>query len=116
MSNLRASFINDLDHLTKLPDSTVLLNLTTYEQTILVTLEDFDIEPDIAKAPKTLKDIVYQMKNMKGNFQFKARHMNRDLENAKKTFFLDNCKLVLVCHCYYLITCYLSCIIYCMQT
>ena len=61
------TFVNYFDHLTKLSDSPVSLYWASYEQVIPISLEAFNLEPDLAKAPKTLKDIVHQIKHKKEN-------------------------------------------------
>ena len=37
----------------------ILLNMTTYEQILLISLETFELELELLKAPKILKDFAY---------------------------------------------------------
>ena len=54
------AFINYFDNLTDFFKFPIFLNRTTYEQILLISLEEFDFEPEILKAPKTLKEFVHQ--------------------------------------------------------
>ena len=54
------AFVNYLDNLTDSLKFPILLNWTTHEQTLLISLQTFDINPDLLEAPKTLKDFVHQ--------------------------------------------------------
>ena len=42
----------------------ILLKRTAYEQILLISLKTFDFEPELLKAPKTLKDFAHYF-NMK---------------------------------------------------
>ena len=46
-----------------------MLNQTTHEQTLVISLHSFDFNSDLLKAPKTLQDLVYQ-------FQHKKEHVS----------------------------------------
>ena len=70
---VNTAFVNYLDSLDNLTDSlkfTILLNRTTYKQTLLISLNSFDFNSDLLKEPKTLKDVVHQFCHKKGNFWF----------------------------------------------
>ena len=67
---LNIAFVNYLDSLDNLTDSLkfpILLNRTTYEQTLPISWKSFDFNSELLKAPKTLKDFVHQF-GIKGKF------------------------------------------------
>ena len=59
------AFINYLDNLTDPFKFPLLLNQTTHEQTLLMSLQSFDFDPDLMKSPKTLEYIVHQFQHKK---------------------------------------------------
>ena len=50
---VNTAFINYLDNLTDSVKFPILLNRTTNEKTLLITLQSFDFNPDLLKSPKT---------------------------------------------------------------
>ena len=68
----------------------ILLNQTTYKQTLPISLQSFDFDPDLFKSLKTLKDFVHQFQNKKKIFDFEERHNIEDLVLAKKNSFFKN--------------------------
>ena len=52
------AFINYFDNLNNSLKFPILLNRTTYEQNLLISLEAFDFEPELLKAPTILKDFI----------------------------------------------------------
>ena len=57
------AFVNDLDILDNLSDSLkfpTLMNRTTYEQTLPISLSLFKFYSGLLTAPKTLKEFVHQ--------------------------------------------------------
>ena len=60
---MNTAFVNYLDSLDILTDSLkfpILLNRTTYKQTLPISLESFDFNSELLKALKNLKDFVSQ--------------------------------------------------------
>ena len=60
--------IDYLDNLTNPLKFPLLLNWTTHEQTITISLQSFDFDPDLLKSPKTLKDFVCKFQHEKEIF------------------------------------------------
>ena len=85
---VNTAFINDFDNLTDSLKFPILLNQTTYEQSLPISLQLFDFDPDLPQSPKMLKDFVQQYQHKKEIFDFQKRHNNNDLELAKKISFL----------------------------
>ena len=46
----------------------ISLNWTTQEQILPISLEMFEINPDLINAPKTLRDLAIRYKNKKNTF------------------------------------------------
>ena len=60
---VNTAFVNYLDSLDNLTNSLkfpILLNRTTCEQTLPISLKMFDLDSQLLTAPKTLKDIIHQ--------------------------------------------------------
>ena len=62
------AFINYLNNLTKSLKFPLLLNWTIHEQTIPISLQSFNFDPDLLKSSKTLKDFVHQFQHKKEIF------------------------------------------------
>ena len=84
------AFINYFDNLIDSLTFLILLNRTTYEQILPISLEMFEFKPEFTKAPKILKDFAYQFKHKKEIFDLQEWHITKELEKAKKKFFFDN--------------------------
>ena len=55
---VNTAFVNYLENLTDTLKFPILLNQTTHKQTLLVSLQSFDFNSNLLKAPKTLNDFV----------------------------------------------------------
>ena len=83
------AFVNYLDNLTESLKFPILINQTTHEQTSPISLQSFDFDSDLLKAPKILKDFVQQFQHKKGIFDLQERH-NNCLDLANKNTFFNN--------------------------
>ena len=83
------AFVNYLDNLTESLKFPILLNRTTHEQTLPISLQSFEFHSDLVKAPKMFKkDIIHQFQHKKEIFDLQERHIKNDLDLAnKKSFF-----------------------------
>ena len=81
------AFLNYLDNLTNSLEFPILLIRTTHEQTIPISLQSFDFNPDLLKSPKTLKDFVCQFQHRTEIFDL-CKRQNNDLDLAKRNPFL----------------------------
>ena len=70
------AFINYLDklNLTNSLKIQLLLNCTTHDQTLPISLQSFDFDPHLLNSPKTLKDFVHQFQHKKEIFDLWKRH------------------------------------------
>ena len=101
---VNTAFVSYLDSLGNLTDSLqfpVLLNRTTYEQTLPISLKSFEFNSELPRAPKTLKDFVHQFWHKKEIFDVQERHTNKELELPNKNFFFNNYTVDVfsVCYC-----------------
>ena len=64
-----------------------LLNRTTYEQTLPISLKTFGFHSEVLRAPKMLKDFVHQFHHKKEIFYLQERYTNKELELHKIFFF-----------------------------
>ena len=65
---VNTAFVNYLDNLTNSLHYPLLMNRTTHEQILPISLQSFDFDTDLLKAPKTLKGFVHQFQHKKRNF------------------------------------------------
>ena len=66
-------FINYFDNLTDSLKFPALVNQTTYEETLPISLQSLEFDSDLCKSPKTLKDFVHQFWHKKNNFWFSGK-------------------------------------------
>ena len=86
---VNTAFVNYLDNLTKTLEFPILLNWTTHEQTLPISLQSFQFDSDLLKVPKTLKDLVHQFQHKKEIFDLQERHINDNgLDLTNKNSFL----------------------------
>ena len=82
---VNTAFVSYLDNLTNSIKFPFLLNQTAHEQTLPISLQSFDFDPDLLKSPKSFKEFVHQFQHKKEIFDLQKRH-NNGLDLAKKTF------------------------------
>ena len=70
---VNTAFINYLDNLTNTLKVPILLNQTTYEVTLPISLQYFDFDSDFLKSPKTLKVFVHQFQHKKKIFHLQKK-------------------------------------------
>ena len=86
---VNTAFVNYLCNLTDSMKFPVLLNQVTHEQTLPISLQSFDFDPDFLKTPKTLKDFLHQFWHKKEIFDLHKRH-NNGLDLATNDSFFNN--------------------------
>ena len=101
-------YLDSLDNLTVSLKTLILLNSTTYEQTLPISLTLPDFDSKFLTAPKTLKDLVHQFQQKKENFDLQERHTDMKLGLCNKKLFFKQlyCRLFSVCCCNNFITGY----------
>ena len=76
------AFIYYLDNLIYSLKVPILLNQTTHEHTLPISLQSLDFDPNLLKSPKPLKDFVHTFQHKKEIFDLQKWH-NNDLHLAK---------------------------------
>ena len=84
------NYLASLNHLTDSLKSPIILNRTTYEHTIPISLPSPEFNSKLLTAPMMLKDFVHQIQQKKENFDLQERHTNKELELPNKNFFFSN--------------------------
>ena len=80
---VNSAFMYYFDSLTDNLETNISQNWTTQEQVFPISLQMFEFDSKLLKAPKTLKDLVYQYKQ-------KAQILNKREKNNSKHSFFDN--------------------------
>ena len=83
------SYLNSLDSLIYCLKVLILLNSTTYEQVLPISLPLPEFDSKLPTAPKTLKDFAHQIQQKKKMFDLQERHANMELESPSKNFFFN---------------------------
>ena len=87
-------FVNYLDKFPNLTESLefpIIRNKTTFEQTMLISLNISKADPTLLTAPGNLKDFINSYTNNKEIFDLQERHDGREGKlNTNKNFFSDN--------------------------
>ena len=107
---VNTAIVNYLDNLNETLQFPILLNWTTLEQTLPISLQSFDFNLDFLKA---LKDFAHQFWHKKEIFDLQERN-NNGLDLANKNSFFNNYAID-ICSVYYyynLIICQVTCMIF----
>ena len=62
----------------------ISLNWTTQEQILPISLETFEINPNLINAPKTLRDLAIRYKNKRNTFDKEEHNLDTPKENDSK--------------------------------
>ena len=81
------NFFNDMIEELHVPISQ---NWTTQEQILPLSLETFEINPNLINAPKTLWDLAIQYRNKNNIFDKKEQELDKPKENSKFWSFLNS--------------------------
>ena len=88
------AFVNYLDQFDNLTDSldtpTILMDKTTFQLTLPISLNASKCDCTILTAPQMLKDFVHQYCKKKYIFDLKERHITMNLELPNKNSFFNN--------------------------
>ena len=90
---LNTAFVNylyQLDNLTYSLDVLIIIDKTTFQQTLPISLNASSFDSDLLMTPKTLKDFVHQYHHKKEIFYLQERHIIMDSELPNKNFFLNS--------------------------
>ena len=83
------NYLDQIDNLTKSHEFPILKNMTTFEQTLPISLNISEFDTSLLTAPRNLKDFIYQYNSKKEIFDLNKRHDTMDL-TTNKYFFSNN--------------------------
>ena len=102
---LNKAFINDPDQLVSLTttlDVLIIMDKTTFQQTLPISLNVSNLDSNLLTAPMTIKDFVHQLHHKREIFGLQERHTIMNSELPSKNFFLNSFTIDVfsVCYCY----------------
>ena len=87
---LNLAFVNYFDDMMEELGIPVTQNWTTQEQILPLSLETFEINPNLINAPKTLQDLAIQYQNKRNTLNKKEQELDNPEENLKFRSFLNS--------------------------
>ena len=84
------AFVNYFDDMIDELGIQISQNWTTQEQILPLSLETFEISPNLINALKTLRDLAIQYRNKKNILDKKEQELDKPKENSKFQSFLDS--------------------------
>ena len=90
------NYLDQLDNLTNSLDVPILMDKTTFQHILPISLNASKFDSDLLTAPKMLKDFVHQYHKKEEIFDLKERHINTNAESPNKNSFFSNFTIDLV--------------------
>ena len=87
---INVAFVNYFNDMIEELGIPISQNWTTQEQILPLSLETFEINPNLINAPKTLQDLAIQYRNKKNIFNKKEQELDKPKENSKFQSFLNS--------------------------
>ena len=87
---INLAFVNYFDDMIENLGIPVSQNWMTKEQILPLSLETFEINPNLINAPKTLRDLAIQYRNKKNILDKKEQELDKPQENSKFRSFLNS--------------------------
>ena len=87
---INLAFVNYFNDMIEELGIPISQNWTTQEQILPLSLETFEINPNLQNAPKTLQDLAIQYRNKKNIFDKKEQELDKPKENSKFQLFLNS--------------------------
>ena len=87
---INLAFVNYFDDMIEELGIPVSQNWTTQEQTLPLSKETFEINPNLINTPKTLRDLAIQYRNKKNILNKKEQELENPEENSKFRSFLNS--------------------------
>ena len=78
------AFVNYFEDILENLGKYILLNWTTQEQILPISLETFEISLNLINAPKTLRDLAIRYRNIKNIFDNREQNLDKPEENNSK--------------------------------
>ena len=84
------AFVNYFNDMVDELGKQISLDWTTQEQILPISLETFEISPNLINAPKTLRDLAIQYRNKKNILDKKEQNSDKPEDNSKFQSFLNS--------------------------
>ena len=84
------NYLGQIDNLTETLKVPILMNKTTFEQTLPISLNASKFDSELLSASEALTDFIHQYKCKKEIFELKERHDNTDTNLPNTNFFSNN--------------------------
>ena len=84
------AFVNYFEDIIEELGKQILLNWMTQEQILPISLETFEISPNLISAPKTLRDLAVKYRNKKNNIDKKECNSEKPEDNSRFQVFLNS--------------------------
>ena len=78
-----AAFVNYFEDIIEELGKQILLNWTTQEQILPISLKTFEISPNLINAPKTLQDLAVHYRNIKNILDKKEQNSDKPEDKSK---------------------------------
>ena len=78
-----AAFVNYFEDIIEELGKQILLNWTTQEQILPISLKTFEISPNLINAPKTLRDLAVHYRNIKNILDKKEQNSDKPEDKSK---------------------------------
>ena len=76
LNTASVNYLDQIDNLTESHEFPILKNMTTFKQTLPISLNMSKFDTSLLTSPKTLKDFIHQYKCKKEIFDLEERHDN----------------------------------------
>ena len=87
---INLAFVNYFNDMIEELGIPISRNWTTQEQSLPLSLETFEINPNLINAPKTLCNLAIQYRNKKNILDKKEQELDKPKENSKLQLFLNS--------------------------
>ena len=87
---INLAFVNYFNDMIEELGTPISQNWMTQEQFLTLSLETFEINPNLINAPKTLQDLAIQYRNKRNILDKKEQELDKPKENSKCQLFLNS--------------------------
>ena len=84
------NYLDQIDTLTETLEVQILMDKTTFEQPLPISLKASKFDSDLLTVPKTLKDFIYSTNVQEKFFHLEERYVNMDMKLPNKNFLSNN--------------------------
>ena len=84
------NYLGQIDNLTETLKVSILMDKTSFKQTLPISLNASKFDSDLLTVPKTLEDFIHQYKHKMEIFDLEEGHVNMDTNLPNKNFLSNN--------------------------